>query len=259
MKKKSRRVVPRSSLREKLGGFREREEQDPWAVETSYAKKKPLLESYPFTVFKEMHQQLFPKVLVCLTAIVVVLIINIINIPAVNTLGDGLSRLVNWNMDVAAIPVGAMDFVNNLRGRAPAEKEVLTPGGKPADLSLPVSNSSVLSGYGMREHPERGNEMHYGIDFLAPAGSPVHAAVKGRVLEAGVHADYGFAVILDHGEGLKTFYGRVSDLKVAAGDSVAAGEAIAVLADALEGDSYLHFEVWVNDRPVNPWTILPQE
>jgi hypothetical protein len=61
LKKKSRRVVPRSSLREKLGGFREREEQDPWAVETRYAKKKPLLESYPFTVLKEMHQQLFPK------------------------------------------------------------------------------------------------------------------------------------------------------------------------------------------------------
>jgi hypothetical protein len=48
---------------------------------------------------------------------VVVLLINIINIPAVNTLGDGLSRLVNWNMDVAAIPVGAMDFRQFLEGK----------------------------------------------------------------------------------------------------------------------------------------------
>lgn len=259
MKRKSRRVVPRSSLREKLGGVREREEKDPWAVETSYAKKKPLMESYPFTVFKEMHQQLFPKVLVCLTAIVVVLLVNIINIPAFNTLGDGMYRLITWNMDVAAIPVGAMDFINGLRDKAPAEKEVLTPGGQTGDLSLPVSNSSVLSGYGMREHPVRGNEMHYGIDFLAPAGSPVHAALAGSVLEAGAHTEYGFAVILDHGEGLKTFYGQLSDLKVAVGDKVKAGEEIAVMADKEDGDPYLHFEVWVNDRPVNPWTLLPQE
>lgn len=259
MKRKSRREVPRSSLREKLGGYREREEKDPWAVETAYGKKKPLLESYPFTVFTEMHQHLFPKVLICLTAIVVVLLINIINIPAVNTLGDGLSRLVNWNMDVAAMPVGAMDFINNLRGRAPVHKDVVVPGGEEAQLSLPVSNSSILSGYGMREHPVRGNEMHYGIDLHAPAGSSVQAALAGSVIAAGPHAVYGFAVTLDHGDGLKTFYGHLSDLKVAVGDRVAMGEELAVMADAAEGDSYLHFEVWVNDRPVNPLTLLPPE
>ncbi len=256
MKRRNRKVVPRSSLRERLSGLMQKEGEDPWAVETVPDKRKPLLEGYPFTVFKEMHQQLFPKVLACLTVIVIVLLVNIINLPAINSVGDGLYGVVTWNMDVASYPGRALEVINSWRGETPTRDE-----GLPVDtwegFALPVTTISVLSGYGMREHPVRGTEMHYGIDFLAPAGSPVFAALEGTVLQAGADPHYGNSVILEHDNGLKTFYGGLTDLKVTAGDRVDTGQELALVAQAEGEEPYLHFEVWVDDRPVNPGSMLP--
>ena len=259
MKKKERRTVPRSSLREKLSGLMPQEERDPWAVETVNRKKQPLFQRFPFTVLKEMHQNLFQKVMACLTIIVIILLVNIINVPFVNTLGDGLHRLVTWNMDLAALPEGAMEVLNTFRGRSPSDNGGVPPGPEAEGLSMPVHGASILSRYGIREHPVRGSEMHYGIDLVAPAGSPVFAVLGGTVLQAGEDSHYGYSVVLQHQEGVKTFYGYLKDIQVAAGDKVDEGQELALVAERADEEPYLHFEVWVNDRPVDPMSLLARD
>ncbi len=257
MKRKG--LVPRARLRDKLEGVVKRDREDPWAVDVESRAKKPLLKSFPFTVFNEMHKPLFPKVMVCLTAIVVVLFLNIINFSLTNTAVEGVSSLVNWNMDVTALPGGAIDVLSSLR-RGEPEEGAQVPTSQPGlGLALPVYNASLLSDYGMREHPERGNEMHYGIDLVAPAGTEVTVVLDGTVLEVGTHRDYGSTVLVDHGDGLKSFYGRLADIKVEEGMGVASGDEIASIAQQADGESYLHFEVWVDGRPVNPKELLLED
>lgn len=262
MKSKRRGSVPRSSLREKLDNLRQRDrdkEVDPWEVDIEPREKKPIWEGYPFTVFKEMHQNLFPKVMGCLSIILLVLLFNVINIPVTNTLGDGVYSLVVWNMDVAAIPSGAVEVITSLRGGGDTNKDVtVTISPEEKDTSLPVSNATIHSDYGIREHPARGNEMHYGIDLAIPSGTPIQAIMDGTVLSLEEYSDYGLGILIDHGEGVRSYYAPVEDVNIEAGNTVKKGQEIAVTT-SIEGVSYLHFEVWVDDRPVNPRELISFE
>ncbi|GAA2529516.1 M23 family metallopeptidase [Pilimelia columellifera] len=113
--------------------------------------------------------------------------------------------------------------------------------------TLPVSGS-VSSEFG----PRWGTE-HEGIDFAARSGTAVRAAKDGVVKKASWYGGYGKAVIIDHGDGVRTLYGHNSKLDVKPGDRVQAGQTIARVGST--GDStgpHLHFEVQVDGKAVNP-------
>jgi murein DD-endopeptidase MepM/ murein hydrolase activator NlpD len=94
---------------------------------------------------------------------------------------------------------------------------------------------------------------HEGIDLSAPTGSPIHAAAKGRVVEAGVFAGYGQMVEIDHGFGFTTRYGHASRLLVRVGQEVERGQLIALVGSTgLATGPHLHYEVRVNGKPQNP-------
>ncbi len=97
------------------------------------------------------------------------------------------------------------------------------------------------------------NHVHKGIDIAAPNGTTIRAAADGVVVEAGWHSGYGNLVIIDHGNGVKTYYGHCSKLYVSAGKSVLAGDTIAAVGST--GNStgnHLHFEIRLNGEQINP-------
>lgn len=98
---------------------------------------------------------------------------------------------------------------------------------------------------------------HDGIDLASPRGSPIHAALAGRVAFAGWYYGYGRAVIIDHGKGMTTLYGHASTLLVVTGQVVERGALIARVGctGACTGP-HVHFEVRVNGRAVNPLRYL---
>lgn len=101
--------------------------------------------------------------------------------------------------------------------------------------------------------PRSNTGYHYGIDIPGPAGSPILAAGDGVVMTAEWHNSYGYYVVIDHGQGLRTLYAHNSQLLVAAGNPVYAGQNIAAMGNT--GDSYgshLHFEVHENGARQNP-------
>lgn len=99
----------------------------------------------------------------------------------------------------------------------------------------------------------RWNRMHNGLDIAGSTGTPIKAADEGVVSYSGVMNGYGNIIIINHKNGYKTYYGHCSELYANEGDIVSKGDVIAAIGST--GNStgpHLHFEIRVDDTPVNP-------
>ncbi len=116
----------------------------------------------------------------------------------------------------------------------------------------------ISSGFGDRESPfDSSNEFHEGIDISAPSGSSVAAAAEGVVTFAARNNDLGNAVTIDHGYGIVSRYGHLSEISVRAGQKVKAGQRIgSVGSTGRSTGPHLHYEVAVNGYKVNPIKYL---
>ncbi|MEV0646919.1 M23 family metallopeptidase [Phytomonospora sp. NPDC050363] len=104
---------------------------------------------------------------------------------------------------------------------------------------------------------QRWGVLHAGIDLAAPTGTPVYAAHRGTVVEAGWAGTYGYLVVIDHGKGLSTYYAHNSALSVSAGDKVEAGDPISKVGNTgYSFGPHSHFEVHLNGEKVDPMPYL---
>ena len=119
---------------------------------------------------------------------------------------------------------------------------------------------NISSHYGSRPDPFNGDaEMHLGLDISALYGSLVHAPADGIVVYAQRKSAYGNLVVLDHGNGLTTRHGHLSRFNVHVGQRVHKNDVIAFVGTTGRSTApHLHYEVRLNDRPVNPRTYLPR-
>ncbi len=94
---------------------------------------------------------------------------------------------------------------------------------------------------------------HRAIDIASPKGTPVLAALGGTVSFAGYARDYGYYVIIDHGNGYQTLYSHESELYVEKGQVVTTGQVIGTVgATGRATGNHLHYEVRVNGNRMNP-------
>ena len=116
----------------------------------------------------------------------------------------------------------------------------------------------ISSGFGTRRDPFTGRlARHEGLDFPAPAGTPILASAGGRVVSAGSAGAYGNAVVIDHGNGLATLYGHASRIFVRPGDLVMPQQTIAAVGSTGRSTgAHLHFEVIRNGVRVEPGRVL---
>ena len=116
----------------------------------------------------------------------------------------------------------------------------------------------LRSSFGGRSDPFSGEgAFHTGVDLQAPVGTRVIATGDGVVESAGWSGRYGKLVVVDHGNGLETYYAHLSQFMVIPGQEVRRGEVI-----ALSGSSghvtgpHVHYEVRVSGTPVNPYRYM---
>jgi murein DD-endopeptidase MepM/ murein hydrolase activator NlpD len=103
----------------------------------------------------------------------------------------------------------------------------------------------------------RGDAFHTGVDFPAPAGTPVRAAGAGCVRFAGFDDGYGLLVVLGHTAGVTTWYAHLSRIALRAGACVGAGALVgAVGATGRATGPHLHFEVRVRGAATDPLLAL---
>ncbi|MFM5929388.1 MAG: M23 family metallopeptidase [Novosphingobium sp.] len=123
---------------------------------------------------------------------------------------------------------------------------------------LPASLEFISSGFGYRSDPFTGaGAFHAGLDFKGPIGAPIYAAAKGTVSFVGQRQGYGNCVEVDHGNGMITRYAHMSAFHTTLGKPVLGGEVIGAIGNTGRSTGpHLHFEVRINDQPVNPRPFL---
>lgn len=138
-----------------------------------------------------------------------------------------------------------------------------TPEGKSLRRSFvraPLAFSRVSSEFNpRRRHPILNTiRAHTGVDYAAPAGTPVRAPGDGKVIFRGRKGGYGNALILQHPGGITTLYGHLSAFarSARAGQLVTQGSVIGYVgATGLATAPHLHYEYRVNGRHMNPRTV----
>jgi murein DD-endopeptidase MepM/ murein hydrolase activator NlpD len=112
--------------------------------------------------------------------------------------------------------------------------------------------------YGMRLHPVyRRRMMHTGLDIAAPAGTPIRAALQGRVVFVGWKGGLGKTVVIEHPNGYETTYGHCSRILVKKGQTVEKSDKIALVGTTgISTGPHVHFEVKKNGKRQNPESIL---
>jgi len=122
----------------------------------------------------------------------------------------------------------------------------------------PIIDGWFSSNFGYRIDPFTGLQtFHEGIDFPAERGTPIVAAASGKVIEAGVHPQYGKILAIDHGNGLVSRYAHASEVFVHEGDLVVRGQRVATVGSTGRSTGpHLHFEVRLNGVPQNPVRFL---
>lgn len=128
------------------------------------------------------------------------------------------------------------------------------------DLPWPVAGP-VVSRFGRSLAGRFGTAVvRNGIDVKAPEGTGAAAVHEGRVAYAAPFAGFGNLVIVDHGDSAFTLYGHLSEVTVADGAVVKAGDILGRVGLAPTGDAALYFEVRIDGRPVDPlqWLGRPR-
>jgi|SRR6187399_916467 len=125
----------------------------------------------------------------------------------------------------------------------------------------PIRSHQIGSSYGTRLDPfDSSEEVHLGLDIVAPVGSPVKSPATGTVKVAQRESDYGNLIVIDHGNGLTTRYGHLSGYAVHVGDKVTKRQLIGwVGMTGRTTGPHLHYEVRLNERPLNPRSYLRGE
>ncbi len=116
----------------------------------------------------------------------------------------------------------------------------------------------VTGSFGERIDPFNGEgAFHSGVDISATIGSPVIAPADGVVTFADFLGGYGRAIMVDHGHGISTRYGHLSSFAVTAGQYIHRGDTIGFVGQSGRSTGpHLHYEVRINDVPVNPYKYL---
>ncbi|WP_126174168.1 M23 family metallopeptidase [Altericroceibacterium xinjiangense] len=118
----------------------------------------------------------------------------------------------------------------------------------------PLKTYRLSSDFGTRRHPVLGSvRAHHGLDMAAPTGTPIYAPGDGYIEKASAFGSYGKFIEIEHGGGVETRYGHLSDYAVNEGQYVRKGDLIGYVGSTGRSTGpHLHYEVRIDGQPVDP-------
>jgi murein DD-endopeptidase MepM/ murein hydrolase activator NlpD len=147
-----------------------------------------------------------------------------------------------------------MESVANIRDYLSEQRDVYmaTPKG------WPVSGGYISSKFGYRIHPKRKTrEFHTAVDVATKPGTPVMATADGIVSYSGWSGANGNLVVVEHGFGYSTVYAHNKKILASIGQKVKRGDVIAYVGSTGRSTGpHVHYEVWIDRKPVNPKTYI---
>jgi murein DD-endopeptidase MepM/ murein hydrolase activator NlpD len=126
------------------------------------------------------------------------------------------------------------------------------------DLFIWPVRGYITSPYGYRSSPFTGvRQFHSGLDIGVPMGTPIRAAMAGRVSAVGYDNSYGNYVVISHHAGYRSLYGHMSVIRTKSGAYVGAGEQIGDAGSTgMSTGPHLHFTVYKNGVTINPRALI---
>ncbi|MDR0628144.1 MAG: M23 family metallopeptidase [Treponema sp.] len=126
------------------------------------------------------------------------------------------------------------------------------------DLFIWPVRGYITSHYGYRSSPFTGiRQFHSGIDIGVPMGTPIRAAMAGRVTSVGFDKSFGNFVVISHHAGYRTLYAHLSVIRTKSGDYVGTGERIGDAGSTgLSTGPHLHFTVYKHGVTINPRALI---
>jgi murein DD-endopeptidase MepM/ murein hydrolase activator NlpD len=191
---------------------------------------------------------------------------NMDGIPYTVKKGDSLSKI----SAAMGVPLEAILDANDVQTDTISQGTVLfIPGARmrSEDLKLALGElfiypirGRLTSPYGWRNDPISGvRRYHAALDLAAPIGTPVKAAMDGRVSAVGMNATYGKFIILSHSGGYQTMYAHLNTIALEQGARTVQGAKIGEVGNTgYSTGPHLHFAVYKNGRAVNPLELLNQ-
>jgi murein DD-endopeptidase MepM/ murein hydrolase activator NlpD len=206
-----------------------------------------------------------------------------IQVASLGSLASEVSSLYGLKSDPVLVAAAASDKVendqvNSSMSRLYTLKDTALSGATSAGLTLGLTrnvttadwvraNSApnlwpvegpVTGSFGERIDPFNGEgAFHSGIDIGALFGQPIVAPAEGVVVFADFMGGYGRAIVLDHGHSITTRFGHLKSFAVFPGQHVHRGDTIGYVGDSGRSTGpHLHYEVRINDVPVNPHKYL---
>jgi murein DD-endopeptidase MepM/ murein hydrolase activator NlpD len=194
----------------------------------------------------------------------VIRIPNMDGIPYTVKKGDTLSKISTTQ----GVPLAAILDANNIQNDSISPGTVLfIPGAKMkaedlkralGELFIYPVRGRLTSPYGWRNDPITGvRRYHAALDLAAPTGTPIKAAMDGRVVTLGFNSVYGKYIIMGHSNGFQTLYAHMNAASVGQGAYVPQGAKIGeVGSTGYSTGPHLHFAVFKNGKAVNPLELL---
>ncbi|HWR05670.1 M23 family metallopeptidase [Sporomusa sp.] len=178
-------------------------------------------------------------------------------------------QMLTTQTDFVYYSVKTVDYINAYWPNAiqlseiPVLKQVKATVSRPADplmyMTKPVEGQ-VMAGYGWQTNPGlKQDTLHEGIDIAAQAGTSVRAAAPGSVKIVTDSAQFGKVLIIDHGQGIETFYGHLADVLVKDGDAVSQGQVVGRVGKTGAAAPVLYFELRENGKAIDPLPRMKSE
>lgn len=157
------------------------------------------------------------------------------------------------------------------RTRRKKEMEAARKGAKPPEAAeaprrfasvaggmAPPISGRVVSRFGRQHDPAFDVTIeNRGVEIEGVSGSPVKAAAPGEVAFTGAVSGFGNVLILQHGSGLFSVYGKLDGFSVKTGQDVARGQAVGSLPASPSGKSVLYFELRAGGTAIDPASVIP--
>jgi murein DD-endopeptidase MepM/ murein hydrolase activator NlpD len=178
--------------------------------------------------------------------------------------GETLGSIAKkYKIDMQVIRTANELFSNTVR----ADTSLFLPGARLDSLDLQEINGDlfiwpvrgyITSNYGYRSSPfTSARQFHSGLDIGVPMGTPIKAAMSGRVTAAGYDNSYGNYVVISHHAGYRTLYAHMSVIRTKSGAYVVTGEQIGDAGSSgLSTGPHLHFTVYKDGVTVNPRALI---
>jgi septal ring factor EnvC (AmiA/AmiB activator) len=126
-------------------------------------------------------------------------------------------------------------------------------------LPWPVQEGVIIKTFGESENKDlKIVTFNNGVDIATSVGTTVFAVAQGVVSQIGFLPTFGNIVIIRHASAYLTVYANLSEVKVAKGESVSAGQALGLVGKSAQGGGVVHFEVWHGRNKYDPELWLAQ-